>query len=281
MPDFWSHRLAAETAYVNSTLSADTFSPTDYKFYLLGAQGPDIFYYLNKTNLFSKKRYSKLGNSLHTEGVKELFESMLIYISETPHPQLVAYVLGFLSHYFMDAHCHPLICKWGPDSRSHKVVEMALDAKTIADFKAHPINRSKIKQLHPKKKEMPAAFGNFIRHLFEDLYEETIDDKTLARIDKDFRIVQWLLVHDIVGKVPFKTRIADKLGYDIKGIRYTKDLETVTRSWDYLLYKAAFLEGIDAATRAIEYVCSHLDDPEALLAFVQENIDKDYLGNPL
>lgn len=277
MPDFWSHRLAAKMAY-DAIKDMHPFNETEYKYYMLGAQGPDLFYYLNKTHLFSKIHYKTLGSALHTQEVKEVFLRMTNHPLIQGHSELFAYTLGFYTHYQMDSHCHPSICAWGPDSKSHKVVEMALDAYTIFHYKGYPISKESLFNLHPDANDITQAFGTFIS---ETLGAPDVSAKTLRRINKDFSRVQWILCHDVVGKLPFRNWIAQKLGYDLRGIRYESNLKAIENQWDTALYLKAFEAGVSEAKEGLLRLAEALDKKETCASFLEKTITLDYLGDPL
>lgn len=278
MPDFWSHRFAAQTAYNQTLANSAPFTKRTLKYYMLGAQGPDLFYYLNKTNLVTKRHYRHIGNTLHTQHVKQVMKQMLTYLHENQDPDLMAYTLGFYTHYQMDSHCHPYICKWGPDNKSHKVVEMALDALTLFKYQGIPIHKNSVSHLHPKRNEITDAFYQFLCHVIPDV---PLIKKDLKHINRDFTTLQWILLKDVVGKLPFKTQIANMLGYDLKGIRYTKDLIKVESQWDFDAYKNAFDKGIIASKEGITMLYHNKNNLEKQLKWIDHTIICDYLGDPL
>lgn len=278
MPDFWSHRYAATVAYEQSLANFAPFSKRAFKYYMLGAQGPDLFYYLNKTNLMTKRHYRHVGNRLHTQEVKQVMERMLSYLQKDSDPDLLAYTLGFYTHFQMDSHCHPYICAWGPDSKSHKVVEMALDALTLYTYQGALISKNRISRLHPKRNEITDTFYHFLNQVIPNV---ALMKKDLKHINRDFSALQWILLKDVVGKLPFKTAIANKLGYDLRGIRYTKDLAGIERQWDFSAYKTAFEKGIDASKVGITMLYHNKNNLEKQLEWIENTITTDYLGDPL
>lgn len=277
MPDFWSHRYAAQSIYEREIIKHQRFSKLELKYYLLGAQGPDLFYYLNKTHLFTRKHFKRIGNNMHTQDILEVFTAFITNLSPES-PELFAYTLGFLIHYQMDAHCHPYICTWGPDSKSHKVVEMALDALTVYHYKGYPVQKETIQQLHPNSKEITPQFTAFLNASIPNL---NIKHSDLRRINKDFSRLQWILIKDIVGKLPLKERIAELIGYDLRGIRYEKDLKKIQSLWDTDAYFLAFEKGILVASKNVQQLIQLNDSPEKQIAYINQQIVTDYLGEPL
>ncbi|MCL1846619.1 MAG: zinc dependent phospholipase C family protein [Coriobacteriia bacterium] len=81
-----------------------------YELFLLGNQGPDPFFYLQRVPRFVQGK--RFGSLLHTERVNETIESFQRIALCMPQPQqtlLKAYLMGFICHYALDSTAHPLV----------------------------------------------------------------------------------------------------------------------------------------------------------------------------
>lgn len=110
--------------------------------YLLGSQGPDIFYYYHRLPFKKSNGAGEIGGILHnqkcasffTEGLRIIKEDLSLSCKEEAY-DAIAYLFGFLSHYAMDTNCHPFIYYFGGINTGgqkkyeihHKELEMHLD----------------------------------------------------------------------------------------------------------------------------------------------------------
>ena len=79
--------------------------------YYWGAQGPDVFYFY-KYMKRGKKDLVELARSMHKQPPNILFvafERYILTLSEGERDAATAYLLGFITHYFLDSATHPFI----------------------------------------------------------------------------------------------------------------------------------------------------------------------------
>lgn len=77
--------------------------------YSLGTIGPDIFLYYYPDMMFGDK---KPGTLLHEKHSRLFFENMLKraeLFSKKKREIAYAYIAGFIGHYELDRHCHPMV----------------------------------------------------------------------------------------------------------------------------------------------------------------------------
>ncbi|MCL2757249.1 MAG: zinc dependent phospholipase C family protein [Coriobacteriia bacterium] len=126
--------------------------------FLLGAQGPDPFFFATRTP--SLARLKRFGTGLHSNYVDESIDMMLELIDSTQGTKrlvLDAYMSGYLCHFSLDSVAHPFVYYWEGalcgagvrrlDERDtqfvHSQVEADIDAfllwqmlgKTVADIR--------------------------------------------------------------------------------------------------------------------------------------------------
>lgn len=77
--------------------------------YVLGMLGPDIFFYYATEVVAIRKN---LGSVMHTQRTDKFLRAMIQYV-EALEPSKnsveLAYLCGFLTHYYLDVKCHPYV----------------------------------------------------------------------------------------------------------------------------------------------------------------------------
>ena len=124
MPAILTHyTLATEIA------ATESYGPFVNAF-LLGAQGPDpFFYYAQLKKRPNTKKVRHFGGFVHHTDIVPIYNEMLkiAAASSTVDKELFsAYIEGLFCHYAMDRHCHPYIfykTGWSKDPRYKKAFE--------------------------------------------------------------------------------------------------------------------------------------------------------------
>lgn len=107
--------------------------------YEAGLHGPDPFFYYNP--VFPTKT-GKLGSTYHKMSGKKFFESAA---SRKPSEGAMAYLYGVLTHYCLDAACHPLVLQWAAEKKAgHTEIETELDRHLLVRDKKLPASRQNI-----------------------------------------------------------------------------------------------------------------------------------------
>lgn len=276
MPDFWSHQYAAlEALNANNNLIADDAR----SLYLFGAQGPDFFYYINKMNPFTKKHYGTIGNLLHEKKITKQFDSMLHYIRAHPTSENIAYFAGYLSHYILDVHCHPLICRLGPDSESHKRVEMALDALCFKHIWNKSLNDLDLAPFICNSVQMSTHFAPFWIHHLNQCFERTIETESLTKANKHMVFIQNLLINNRIKKIPFVPMFSRLMHYDLSMLIYPDDIQPA--DYQFESFKASYLAGIKVVKEAFESLTQILSEKMTIDDFIKNYIQNDFLGENL
>lgn len=109
------------------------------KSFLLGCQGPDVFFYHRMVSAFRQHSLEKYGHSFHDDSPDELlasFKKTALSAGELSGHAL-SYALGLCCHYAYDTCAHPYICQLeermkqederGEDYHYHAHIESALD----------------------------------------------------------------------------------------------------------------------------------------------------------
>ncbi len=107
----FSHLIAGKATSILIDEEHKKIISNNKQAYYLGTQGPDLFFYYLTRVFYNSTR--PLGQKLHKERVGK-FLSELVY--QTKHIKnekdreiATSYLLGYLSHYVMDAYTHPYV----------------------------------------------------------------------------------------------------------------------------------------------------------------------------
>lgn len=156
MPACYAH-------YRFGQMAADRL-PTEYRrvvrnfrqLFLVGLQGPDIFFYHNP---LVKDKVVKLGTVFHGQTGREFFSHACTAVNSEA---AMAYLLGLLGHYCLDALTHPFVHEHTADGKiSHVELESEFERfllKSDGNSAPHIYNRGEHIHLTPGECETAAAF---------------------------------------------------------------------------------------------------------------------------
>lgn len=171
--------------------------------FFLGNQGPDPLFYLVINPRMP--RLSHLGHVMHSERPSELLAGLkrsLSILDEASLPIGNAYALGFLCHYALDSHVHPLVffneyslCDAGEPglTRSnggevHGVIESELD-ELVLSLK----RKTSIAEFNPAQETLLASdetlliIGRMYAYIALTVYGTFIPENAFANAVKSFR----------------------------------------------------------------------------------------------
>ena len=111
---------------------------------LIGAQGPDIFFFHRAFPWQFGKPLRKLGSSLHREKAGILLNKLNEYCRKNKSSIAKSYAFGFILHYSLDRICHPYVyylqnkitekqSEFNPHS-AHNIIELSLDSLMLSFY---------------------------------------------------------------------------------------------------------------------------------------------------
>ncbi|WP_181349263.1 zinc dependent phospholipase C family protein [Thalassobacillus sp. CUG 92003] len=133
MPNVWTHILLCEDVMegVGATPSYQHETP----YFNLGSQGPDPFFYYHFWPFMKSSPVSDLGELLHTENCGS-FLIDLIQAGRTASTSAQAYIIGFVTHHFLDRKTHPYIhYRAGYEGSKHQELEVIIDTLLMQRFR--------------------------------------------------------------------------------------------------------------------------------------------------
>ncbi len=80
------------------------------------AQGMDPLYFYHLCSLKKGKRVREFGAYFHEHQTLQFFQTLINYIKYNDFqedPEVMAFLYGMLSHYFLDSTCHPFVVYYG------------------------------------------------------------------------------------------------------------------------------------------------------------------------
>lgn len=143
MPNLWAHIIFGEQVLDAagqgelSELGKLVDQPELKQLFNLGCQGPDFLLYHNFFPWKKDTRMSDLGQRIHTQRcgpfLMEMIKHIAPYRKEDP---IVAYTLGFITHYVLDRHVHPYVfARSGYEKWKHQRFEVMMDTIIAGQLK--------------------------------------------------------------------------------------------------------------------------------------------------
>ena len=121
MPAVYTHHFIAQETLRNLPRETQKHIRPHLPLYFFGAQGPDFCFFYR----FYDTKTQNFGSFLHRKGGYTAFRVMQSLANE---PQLLAYALGYLTHYAADTTFHPYVyATTGKSPIRHSRMENALD----------------------------------------------------------------------------------------------------------------------------------------------------------
>lgn len=180
MPGYDTHYLFGVKAYralpeskVKSAIKKERDA------FVLGMLGPDIFFYYATEVVAVRKN---IGSIMHTKKTDLFLRSMVDYVAKLDvrgNSVEIAYLCGFLTHYYLDAACHPFVY-WRTDYlhkrpdylRSHYQYENDIDVALLRIMRnTNPYAFSRVSQIKItglERERVCRMLHYAIRHTYEN-----------------------------------------------------------------------------------------------------------------
>lgn len=217
MPSNVVHYYFADKVYEGLNREIKELIDRDRGAYNVGAQGPDILFYLK----FEDKSIKELGGRLHQSfNAADVFLHSGNLIKENKPEAFASFILGQLCHYALDSNLHPYVYHREKDLPAyyrkpyhkyiHVVFESGLDYICVRDYiKANTVFYRGYKNLRIKKtsrREIGEYYSGVINSL---LGVKLLPEKA----DMSIRLMKLFLwiTDDITGVKRFALRILEKL----------------------------------------------------------------------
>lgn len=271
--------------------------------YNFGAQGPDLLFFRRAVS--GKSRLPKLGSSIHSVKIKESFDFIKKYISETAgyeRETLIAYFMGYIGHYILDKTVHPYVfynqarAKNIYPERTDNELHVKFEADMDSVFYMHRYNQPVSRFSVRKNFKISDAEKNIVSKLYHELLKNVYNTKVyLMSVENSFNDMVTLssFFYDPVGLMTLSSdgmskisESAAKLSSHIKRNYVYKDVlnekktrwfypgnrDTVSDKSVYELYDEALSE----AAKAVSETINHLDSRKSFF-----DTDKNFNGETI
>ncbi len=262
MAGLFSHLIAGKSSYLMLEAEPRRIISENKEAYYLGTQGPDLFFYYFTGQFYRSIR--PLGQKLHKEKVGKFLSELVYQTKHIKNPKqkevALAYLLGYMSHYVVDAHTHPYVYfnagfstnktfKFSPiNSIYHRIIEDNID-KVLLDY------------FYKNANEYPEQVG---RDVFTEKQKKQI--KHYFKMPKsDISVVSTLL----------KTAIQNSYDIDI-------DSSRINAAINQMFLTLMILESNPSSRKKFIILEDHVAfsqvDGEKLRRFQEEHCKKDYFN---
>lgn len=149
MPSSITHQLIAEESLKLLPEDIQAVAERNPDEFFLGAQGPDVFFFYRVLN---RGEYN-LGKFMHRYRVFEVFSFFLsclredgpLRLSPAAREKVLAYILGYITHYCADTSFHPFVYRYleehGCEKRVHQQMENDWDVYFLREKKERSVEK--------------------------------------------------------------------------------------------------------------------------------------------
>lgn len=231
MADFLTHTIFAEEVLnrINDKKLKNEIEQR-MKLYVLGAQGPDIFYYYNFLPWQKSKHVSRIATLIHNFKTGDFLKMGIKYALKTNSDKekynLLTYMLGFLCHFHLDKNIHPYVCYctenkiYKTDGTlakvSHQDIETTIDIIYSREKKGQKAHKIKLYKLF-NSRCMTAVILEFYTNAFKKLFLIHVPGKVIRKSAEDMR-KGFMVIYDPYG---FKKAALKMLGISTPRPLYT------------------------------------------------------------
>ena len=207
MPALLTHYLMAEEALEHAQLQFE--SPKERQAYLLGAQGPDPYFF--RTFTFDAHAAHLYAKSAHHNKIIEQFRAFydaLKLLKPNDVKLAKAYVYGFLAHYTLDSLAHPFVYAnqfslmdaddklKGGANQVHAIIESDIDSSMLRRLRGYDVSLAYIKECLTLDDESLALIGRLHSYVAKRVYEIDLDYREFEHSVKDMRTIYQLIEGD-------------------------------------------------------------------------------------
>ena len=214
---------------------------------MIGAQGPDIFFFHRVLPWEPGESYARQGSQLHKTSPAKLFEAFRWVLNKTTvqRDAMLGYVQGFFCHYALDRTVHPLVLYWQRELAReephygkgghpyHFRIESALDTLTLRRETGRLIRDFRLQTVLPKDHDgLYMAVGRLYQPIFDHLLGKPgVSAAQIALAPRDMR--------HAIGLMTDRSQMRQKLLYPLEKLGGKGHIATSlmrradVSDWDY------------------------------------------------
>ncbi len=277
MPDLYAHMRLAREALGNEV---------DEAWLMLGALGPDPFYYVRSPKHRRKAR--RLGDAFHERDINAFFAAMIDTIQRSENRAAQSYLYGYLTHFALDVAAHPFVhyhvgderVEPGSDAR-HLRFERAVDVRLIHEDTEKSADRVDLAPFFSLPR-VPRKIERLIDHVALECYDIAGAGDIFSRGYRRMRFIFRRLVRDRSGLktvflntmdrfrrtgpryVDVTYRTAAKSDFDVLNRDRRVWRHPVTGDPSRKSFDDLYLDAFEEANRLIASVKAHFDTGETV-----------------
>nr|WP_288796051.1 zinc dependent phospholipase C family protein [uncultured Mogibacterium sp.] len=126
--------------------------------YMTGLHGPDFLAFYRP---WHSNRLSREGRQIHHSAGRDFFERATGILRKNPSPETYSYVLGCVTHFILDAACHPLISEFMKETgQTHAKIERDFDSYILGICRKSP-RKVNLDRVFPHSKKIDELISGF------------------------------------------------------------------------------------------------------------------------
>ncbi len=262
MAGLFSHLIAGKSTYTMLNPEHKRIISENKEAYYLGTQGPDLFFYYFTRVFYKSTR--PLGQKLHKEKVGKFLSELVYQTKHIKNPKqkdvAIAYLLGYMSHYVVDAYTHPY-------------VYFNAGFSTNKTFKFSPLNSMYHRIIEDN---IDKVLLNYFYHNANELQEHIAEDAFIKQKSKHIKHY-FKIPKDDISVISTLLKTAIHNSYDI----YI-DSSTINAAINQMLITLTILESSPTSRKKFIILEDHVTfskmDGEKLRLFQEDNCKKDYFN---
>lgn len=213
------------------------------RLFLLGCQGPDIFFYNDFLPWVKNKRGPKIGDLMHLEKTGDFFIKGIKYIEENWKDKkdielLFVYLAGFMCHFALDRNAHPFIFYFTGEYDKdrvethkykgfHKRLEQAIDVILLWEKRSMEAYKYPVFKKIDVGASLPKVVTDFYNYIFKELFNFEVNDDVANDSYKDTKKV-FRVLFDPIGYKKILLAFVDLIFKDkviYKDMVYPKNID--------------------------------------------------------
>ncbi len=217
--------------------------------FLLGCQGPDIFYYNDFLPWIKNKRGPKIGVLMHEKKTGDFFVEGIKYLKDNCQDKkdfelLFVYLAGFMCHFALDTNAHPYVFYFTGEYDEdrvethkykgfHKRLEQAIDVILLKEKKGMEAYEYPVFKKIDVGTSLPHIIINFYDYIFKELFDFNLNSDIVNDSYNDKKKV-FKILYDPTG---YKKKLLRVLDLFFKGKIDYKDMiypRKIDNTLDYM-----------------------------------------------
>lgn len=272
MPTTYAHWRFGDKCIKTLPKNLQTIINTNREIFDYGVHGPDMFFYYK---CYKANDVTKYGSNMHdTPFIETLDGFKPLYLISSHKDALLAYLLGFLSHFTLDSYCHGYVeLKDSKQPVKHLKIESQFDRFLLIKDGYDPVKKSATFSLKPTRQ-----IANIIAELYpnytnEIIYDSIRDQKFYLDVIKDNSRLKRFFINKLLSIAK-----ADKF----KDLMITEESDPRCKDSNERLFKY-FKTGVKHYPMLAKSLIAYLNDNKRLDKYFKHNFNhkKDYLKIPL